>query len=119
MNILDYKINEEKLCELINLAEKRGYKEIEIHMNKETLKLLIAKCSPVEIELKALENGFNNKEYNHYYVGYKILCTDMEFGEVKLCGYKEKECSRITCYADGTPPKIETDIKDKVFAYME
>lgn len=124
MNIVDCKINEKRLQILIEKAESKGFANMYICMNMKTLLILEAQhydniilrhCD--DIDLQSLNN--NNKA-TPYYMGYPIAWDDnLEDGEVKIFGYIERPCTRITCYSDGTPPKIENNVTEKILSCVE
>jgi hypothetical protein len=109
MNIIEYKVNEEKLWSLIKRAYEAKLIEPCFVMHPETLNCLES-CSAKNVMLKAKDKD----EIERCYKGIPIITSKtMGFGEVQIMGYKEKECSRITLYADGTQ-KIETNVTDRV-----
>lgn len=117
MNIVKYKIDEDKLRELIKLAHEQDLKDICLLVNLETLKLI--QCQLWE-DCTLRLNTADKYPINYYYMDYKFTVDQkLDFGEVKIFGFKHKGCTRITCYSDSTLPKIENNVTEKFFVCIE
>lgn len=116
MNIIETKINEDKLQKLIRRAYVEGLNDISCIVNIQTFQLMKA-------QLWKHYLCFTDETTNTIscrYMGCNfIVDNELDFGEIKILGYKEKDCTRITCYADGTPPKVENNAIDKIFVCIE
>lgn len=113
MNIIEYKINEDKLQKLISRAELQKLTDIKICLNYETFKM-------IEAEYYYRLIVYNTDEWTVHYMGHPfVIDKSLAVGEVKILGYKEKQCTRVTVYADGTPPKIENDTVEKIIVCIE
>jgi hypothetical protein len=116
MNIIEYKINKNKLQELIEQAYAEGLNDISCIVNIETFQLMQARLW--EHYLCFTDEATNTISCR--YMGCKfIVNNELDFGEVKIFGFKHKECTRITCCSDGTPPKIENNAIEKIFVCIE
>ena len=114
MNIIDYKINENKLDKLIETAISQKMSDIQIYVNYDTFQIILAQWK------RGIELKYKDDETIIYYMGVPFMINkDLNFGEANICGYKEKECTRVTCYSDGTPVKIEKNIKEKIYTCIE
>jgi hypothetical protein len=116
VNIIETKINEDKLQKLIRRAYVEGLNDISCIVNIETFQLMQARLW--EHYLCFTDEATNTTSCRYMGCNF-IVNNELDFGEIKILGYKEKDCTRITCYADGTPPKIETNIKEKVIVFIE
>ena len=113
MNIIETKINEDKLQELIQRAEMADFDNIKLLVNYETLQIIEAQAYPRNITLKRFET-------RPFYMGYPfVVVKHLDFGVVQAYGTKTKDCTRITVYSDGTPPKIENNVKEEMIVFME
>jgi hypothetical protein len=116
MNILDYKINEEKLQTLIDEAESKGLTDIHICLNYKTLRMIDKYYFKNNLFIKKEDlKELKNDGVTAYYAGYPFMYNnDLDIGEVVICGIQEKECTRVTFYRDGTHPKIENGVTELV-----
>ena len=111
MNILDYKINTDKLNNLIDGGCVKKLKDMHLYMNKDTMNCIEASLK-AEPSIQYRPN--KNASCLPYYYGIPIATTEkLAFGEVQLLGFEEKPCTRITIYTDGSK-KVETNATDKV-----
>jgi hypothetical protein len=102
MNIIECKINEEKLCDLADKAYELKFVNPQMIMNTETLDCLNDNFSSTTMYTNS------DKDYKAFYDGIPIVADDkMKFGEAKIIGFEKQPCTRITIYADGSR-KIET-----------
>ena len=121
MNVLDYKINEEKLQTLIDEAESKGLTDIHICLNYETLRMIDKYYFKNNLFIK--KEGLKELKSDGvtaYYKGYPFMYSnDLDVGEIKIYGMQEKECSRVTFYRDGTHPKIENGVTELITVRIE
>lgn len=94
MNIINYKIDEDNLNNLINKAKEMNLVNIYMTMSSTTYDFL---C-------EILSDKMTSK---YSYNGVLIKIDGSSFGEITVCGYTEKTGNRVTTYTDGT--KVEED----------
>ena len=111
MNIIECKVDADKLNNLINRGYIKKLKDMHLCMNKDTMNCIE---SSLKVEPSIQYKPNKNKSCLPYYYGIPIATTNkLKFGEVQLLGFEEKPCTRITMYTDGTQ-KVETNVTDKV-----
>lgn len=114
MNIIEYKVNINKLDNLINRGRMKKLKDMHLCMNKDTLNCMEASLTESNVQYRPNKNA----SCLPYYCGLPIVTAEkLEFGEVHLFGLEDKPCTRITIYTDGSK-KVETNATDKVFIMM-
>ena len=114
MNIIEYKVNINKLDELVERGYQKKLTDMHLCMNKDTLDCLEALLTDPSVQRKPSKNA----SCLPYYCGILIATTEqLHFGEVQLLGFEDKSCTRITIYTDGSK-KVETNATDKVWIMM-
>ena len=117
MNIIDFKVNINKLDELVEKGYQKKLTDMCFLMSKET-KDCIESFFKSQPDISVIFRD-ENKTVNSYYKGILLnKLNSLPFGYVQLGGMEDKSCTRITLYADGSTMK-EENITDRVFVIID